>query len=141
MALERVARPSWRVELDNDELWVGVATDQVRYVELDKNQPPLIRTIVSDPQGVNRIILLKLDHRGDFMMATEAFRTFRDAFKDAEITLVCGSWNVGEAKRSGYFDKTVPFDFFPVDDSARLAMASREVLVKKFARQIAHPGL
>ena len=72
------------------------------------------------------------------MMATDAFKTLRDAFATAEITLVCGSWNVVEAKRSGFFDKVITLDFFPEDDSARLAMELREVLVERFANRMAH---
>jgi hypothetical protein len=137
VALEKIARPSWRAELDQDELWTGGDPIRSRYVQVDKNQPAPIRTILPDPHGINRIILVKLDHRGDFMMAIEAFRIFRTAFETAEITLVCGSWNVEEANKSGFFDKVVPFDFFPEDDSARTVTAPREVLVSNFAKQVA----
>jgi len=67
-------------------------------------------------------------------MATEAFRILRDTFSAAEITLVCGSWNVAGAEKSGYFDKVIPFDFFPEDDSARTVTASREALLESFAK-------
>ena len=141
VALERIARPSWRPELDQDELWSAPATSSVRYVEVDKRLPAPIRTIAPDPRGVDRIILVKLDHRGDFMMAKDAFKMFRDGFKKAEITLVCGSWNVAEAKGSGLFDRVMPFDFFPEDDFARLAMEPREVLIERFAEEIAREVL
>jgi hypothetical protein len=138
VAIEKIDRPMWRAELDKDELWSAPATGPVRYVEVDKHVPATIRTIAPDPGGVNRIILVKLDHRGDFMMAKDAFEMFRDGFKTAEITLVCGSWNAAEAKGSGLFDRVMPFDFFPEDDSARLAMPPREVLIERFAEAIAH---
>jgi hypothetical protein len=138
VALEKIARPAWRPGLDNDELWVKHPATPVRYLEVDKRLPYPIRTIAPDPRGVSRIVLLKLDHRGDFMMAKDAFKMFRDGFKTAEITLVCGSWNVAEAKGSGLFDGVTPFDFFPEDDSARLATESREVLTRRFAEAFAH---
>ncbi len=134
VALERIARPLWRPELDNDELWVQRAEKPLRYLELNKDEPAPIRMIAPDKEGVNSILLLKLDHRGDFLMATEAFKLFRDGFPEARITLVCGSWNVGEAEKSGLFDEVVPFDLFPEDDSARVEAAPREILLKKFAR-------
>ncbi len=134
VALERIARPAWRPELDNDELWVQRAAGPSRYLELNRNEATPIRTIAPDRSGVNRILLLKLDHRGDFLMATEAFKIFREGFEGAHITLVCGSWNVAEAENSGFFDEIIPFDFFPEDDSARVETAPREVLTKKFAR-------
>jgi ADP-heptose:LPS heptosyltransferase len=36
----------------------------------------------------------------------------RDTFADAELTLVCGSWNVGLAERSELFNRVLAFDFF-----------------------------
>jgi hypothetical protein len=75
----------------------------------------------------------KLDHRGDLLMAGEAFAILRRSFADAEMTLVCGSWNVAEAERLGLFDKIVAFDFFHEDDSARQETAPRELLIERFA--------
>jgi hypothetical protein len=136
VALEKITRPAWRSELDRDELWTESATQPTRYIEVGKQRPAQIRTVAPDQQRIDRVILLKLDHRGDFLMATDAFRTLRNTFKTAEITIACGSWNVAEAERIGFFDKVFPFDFFPEDDSARLEAVSRERLVKKFAKQI-----
>ncbi|MGO9419748.1 hypothetical protein [Roseiarcus sp.] len=136
LALERIVRPPWRSELDADELWAETATKPVRFLPLDKNQPAPIRIVAPDLHGISRIIVLKLDHRGDFMMATEAFKTLRQAFGSARLTLVCGSWNIAEAQRSGFFDEVVAFDFFPEDDSARQERPPRKTLIAGFARKI-----
>jgi hypothetical protein len=136
LAVERIVRPPWRSELDADELWAETATKPVRFLPLDKNQPAPIRIVASDPHGIGRIIVLKLDHRGDFIMATEAFKTLRQAFGGARLTLVCGSWNIAEAKRSGFFDEVVAFDFFPEDDSARQERPPRETLIAGFVKKI-----
>ena len=56
----------------------------------------------------------------------------RTNFPKSEITLVCGSWNRAQAEASGYFDKVLAFDFFPEDNSARLATPARDVLRKEF---------
>jgi ADP-heptose:LPS heptosyltransferase len=58
------------------------------------------------------ILILKLDHLGDFIVALPAFEQMRDAFPEATITLVCGSWTRPWAEQCGLFDKVVAFDFF-----------------------------
>ena len=136
LALEKISRPEWRPGLDDDEIWAHAALRPVRYIEIDRSAPEIVRTITPDKHGVDRIVLVKLDHRGDFLLASEAFKIFRGAFPSAEITLVCGSWNAGEAKKSGYFDHVLSFDFFPEDDSARLDTEPRERLVAKFAKDL-----
>ena len=137
LAIERIARPSWRSEMEGDEIWAGSPTRPSRFLPVDKKAPAPVRIVAPDPRGVNSVIVMKLDHRGDFMMATEAFKVLRNAFDQAEMTLVCGSWNAAEAERTRYFDNIVPFDFFPEDDSARTEMPSRERLVEVFAQQMA----
>jgi hypothetical protein len=137
VALEKIARPSWRSELDKDELWTEFGMRPTRYIEVDRLAPAEIRTVAPDRQQIDRIILLKLDHRGDFIMAEEAFRALRKTFEAAEITLVCGRWNVAEATKFGLFDKVLEFDFFPEDDSAGLVPPPREVLIRSFANRIA----
>ncbi len=136
VAMERIARPIWRQELDGDEYWTQPREAPLRFPEVKPDIPSEIWTIESDPRKVSRLIILKLDHRGDFLMATEAFKTFRSTFSGAEITLVCGPWNVMEAEKSGFFDKIIPFRFFPEDDSAQQVMQSREVLAEKFAKRM-----
>lgn len=61
--------------------------------------------------AIDRILVLKLDHYGDFFVATRAFATLRNAWPDAHITLVCGSWNVKFANTLGLFDDVLAFDF------------------------------
>lgn len=59
-----------------------------------------------------RILVLKLDHLGDFVVGLPALRQLRQAFPHASITLVCASWNRVWADLSGLFDEVVTFDFF-----------------------------
>lgn len=59
-----------------------------------------------------RILVLKLDHLGDFIVAMPALTNLRQAFPNAVITLVCASWNRIWADRCGLFDAVVTFDFF-----------------------------
>jgi ADP-heptose:LPS heptosyltransferase len=58
-----------------------------------------------------RILVLKLDHLGDFIVALPAFAQLRHAFPQSRITLICGSWNRTWAVQTGLFDEVVACDF------------------------------
>lgn len=137
LAIEKTVRPPWREELDRDEIWAEPRTKPTPNPPLDEKTPAPIQVIAPDRHGIDRVIVLKLDHRGDFMMATEAFNILRQAFPSAELTIVCGSWNAAEAKRGGLFDAVAPFDLFPEDDSAREERPPRETLIAEFASRMA----
>jgi hypothetical protein len=133
VVIEKLAMPPWRGELDRDELWAHTPTQPVRLLEIDRKAPAPIAAIAPDRRGVRKIAVFKLDHRGDFLMAGEAFGQLRQSFPDAEMTLVCGSWNVAEAGKLGLFDEIKALDFFPEDDSARQEMPPRDLLIQRFA--------
>lgn len=61
---------------------------------------------------IRRIIVLKLDHLGDFFVAIKAMTMVRQAWPSADITLVCGPWNEPLAAKLAIFDKIIPFSFF-----------------------------
>lgn len=61
---------------------------------------------------IRRILLLKLDHIGDFFVSVRAMVMLRDAWPDAHITLVCGPWNVQLAKQMNIFDDIRTYSFF-----------------------------
>ena len=77
---------------------------------------PLIIRDFSAPEAGRarpRILAIKLDHFGDYIMTLPAFRRLRQGFADAHITLVCGSWNRDLARASGLFDEVRTYDLFP----------------------------
>ncbi len=61
---------------------------------------------------IRRILLLKLDHIGDFFTSVRAMVMLREAWPQAHITLVCGPWNVTLAKQLGIFDDVRAYSFF-----------------------------
>lgn len=65
-----------------------------------------------------RILVLKLDHIGDFLMALPALEKLRRAFAGDHITLLCGPWNIEFAGGAGIADDIRPYRFFPEDPSA-----------------------
>ena len=62
---------------------------------------------------VRRILVLKLDHFGDFIIGLPAMRELRNTFPDTSIRLICGEWNLGYARDSGLFDEVYGFNYFP----------------------------
>ena len=60
-----------------------------------------------------RLLVLKLDHYGDFLIGLPALKRLREAFPTDHITLVCGSWNAELARRLGVADEVRAYDFFP----------------------------
>ena len=63
--------------------------------------------------GPQRILVLKLDHLGDFLIGVPALKQLRELFPGAQITLICGSWNVPTAQKLGVADDVRTFDYFP----------------------------
>ncbi|HEX9536337.1 MAG TPA: glycosyltransferase family 9 protein [Stellaceae bacterium] len=60
-----------------------------------------------------RLLVLKLDHYGDFLIGLPALKSLREGFPGDHITLVCGSWNAELARRLGVADEVRAYDFFP----------------------------
>ena len=73
----------------------------------------LVRDFAPRPAKVTRILVLKLDHHGDFIIGLPALRELRRAFPDASIRMVCGRWNEATARASGLVDDVRCFDYFP----------------------------
>ena len=60
-----------------------------------------------------RIIVLKVDHIGDFVLAGSAIADLRRACQNGHLTLVCASTIRELAASLGVFDDIVAFDFYP----------------------------
>lgn len=106
---ERIARvligPLWR----RARAWrLAAGGAQVRVLTWE-GAAQRMRTLPDKPQ----ILLLKLDHIGDFVLCLGAFEALRQGFPRAEITLTCGGWARPWAEACGLFDRVVSFDFFP----------------------------
>ncbi len=80
-------------------------------------EPRRTRLETMVPRAVDRILLLKLDHLGDFIMGMPALQLVRRKFPNAHLTLVVGSWNERLARESGVADEIILFDAFPRNSS------------------------
>jgi len=76
-------------------------------------EPLRKRIEVAANAPTRRLVVLKLDHLGDFIMALPALERLRRYFLDSQIDLVVGSWNAGMARQIGIADRVIPFDAFP----------------------------
>ncbi|WP_202213292.1 glycosyltransferase family 9 protein [Methylacidimicrobium sp. AP8] len=65
--------------------------------------------------GKPRILVLQLDHIGDFVSRLPAFGLLRSLWPEGEIDLICGPWNLPLAKRCGHFQRILSFCFFPAE--------------------------
>ena len=79
--------------------------------------------------AVRTILLTKVDHIGDLLLALPAFAALRRHFPDASLTLMCGRWNVGIAKKLDIFDRIIPIDFFAgkADAARKPVFDSRQI--------------
>jgi ADP-heptose:LPS heptosyltransferase len=78
-----------------------------------------------------RILILKLDHIGDFIVALPAFEHLRAAWPNATLTLVCGSWNYSWAENIGLFDAVISFDFFTSTNAAWRGASAEQFMAFK----------
>ena len=68
--------------------------------------------LVSTKELPLRILILKIDHIGDFLVSFSALFLLREAWPDAHVTLVCGPWNVKLATQLQMFDEIHSCNFF-----------------------------
>jgi ADP-heptose:LPS heptosyltransferase len=59
-----------------------------------------------------RIVAIKLDHLGDFILAIPALTKLRARYPYASIDIIVGSWNIPIAKELKFFDNIYAYDFF-----------------------------
>ena len=78
---------------------------------------------------IRRILVLKLDHLGDFIIGRPALQAIREAFPDDHIRLICGRWNLGVATASGFADEVRTYDYFPENASSWDGKPAQDVSV------------
>ncbi|PRD98004.1 glycosyltransferase [Burkholderia ambifaria] len=90
------------------------------------------RTTLFEPK-INRILLLKLDHMGDLLLAVPAISRLRARYPKATIDIVVGSWNQALAQTLPFFDRVLTLDYFKRKSSlqAELSDGSLTEFVKQ----------
>lgn len=74
-----------------------------------------------------RILTVKLDHNGDFMLGVPAMAKLRARYPDARIDIVIGSWNLEAAKSLGMFDNIYTLDYFKSKSSDLPGLVEKEM--------------
>jgi hypothetical protein len=108
LVLERIAAPTWGL----------TEAIQVKAFDPDYEFEPnrtRVEFVATAPRS--KILILKLDHLGDFIMGMPALEKARATVAGSEITLVVGSWNLDFARQMGVADNVVTFDVFPTNSS------------------------
>jgi ADP-heptose:LPS heptosyltransferase len=75
--------------------------------------PVAVYQFAYEGRSGRRLLVLKLDHYGDFLIGLPALKRLRQVFSADHITLICGSWNAELARRLGIADEVRAYDFFP----------------------------
>ena len=83
-----------------------------------------------------KILLIKLDHLGDFILAIPAITRLRARYPYAEIDVVVGSWCVEIARSLKIFNKIFTFDFFKKKSSESASVTERHT--RQLLDQLAH---
>ena len=68
--------------------------------------------VLAPESPIKTILVIKVDHVGDLLLAAPAIALLRRSFPDARIDLLCASWNAGLARRLGVFATVHVHDFF-----------------------------
>jgi len=93
--------------------------DEERFKSLyPMQQSDLLRSNLVWDCSIKRVLIIKLDHIGDFSISLEAVRDMKRSMQNAKFDLVCGPWLVDLATSTEMFDRVFPLKFFKADASA-----------------------
>lgn len=91
---------------------------------VDEREITFERTSLYQPDR-KKILLLKLDHLGDFILAIPAITRLRARYPYAEIDILVGSWSVPLARSLNLFNKIHAFDYFKKKSSESASASGR----------------
>lgn len=80
----------------------------------------------------NRIVIIKVDGLGDFVLFLHAFEAIRNMFHDKKITLICGTVARNIAERCGFFDEIIIYRESPFFTARGLISQYRKYRGLKF---------
>ncbi|MGB3242325.1 MAG: glycosyltransferase family 9 protein, partial [Candidatus Omnitrophota bacterium] len=88
------------------------------------------------PRKLSRILLMRMDHIGDIIMATAVLKPLREAFPEAQIDLIVSSWGADLIKNNPYTSRVIEFDPVWFDRKRSAGIFSQARGVKDLARII-----
>lgn len=103
----------------------------LRRFERPANAPITRRSKIFAIDGIaspkKQIILSKLDHAGDFLLALPAMAKIRARYPDSRIDALVGSWNRVAAEHCGLFDNVYTLDYFRAKSSLQARVDVEEI--------------
>ena len=120
--------------------WDDFFEKMMRRIEQDVQSIPNIRVETKNVFfNINRnlqILLIKLDHRGDFLLSFPAIMRLKDKFKNAEIDVILGEWNVSLAKKLNVFRNIFVYNFYTSKSSEKpsIKVMEQDDLLKKLPK-------
>jgi glycosyltransferase involved in cell wall biosynthesis/ADP-heptose:LPS heptosyltransferase len=84
------------------------------------------KTTIFQPSH-KRILVLKLDHLGDLILAMPAIAKLKARYPDATLEIAVGSWNLELAKMFPFFDKIHTLDYFKKQSASQASIAQEEL--------------
>jgi|GEM_PF-2464197 len=131
VVLEKIRKPDYaEAVLKNVQSDHAPSIPPLKFVPGEADGSTLL--IRSAPGRVQSIAVMKLDHRGDFVLARAALLELRGKFPTAALTLICGPWNVSDAKEMEIFDEVLSFGYFQ-EKGALDSTRSADKIVGEFA--------
>jgi len=102
--------------------------------------PTLCRQVGSptlSPAGLNKIIIVKLDHIGDVVLSIPALRKIRQLLPDAQIDILCGPWAKELLERLPEIDKVFTHEFFNVQSGLGYLeeKENREAMIRRLQQE------
>lgn len=70
------------------------------------------------PINIRNILVIKLDHIGDQILALPALKLLKSYFRDARIVGLIGDWSRSIAEYSGVFDEIITYKFYSEERGA-----------------------
>jgi hypothetical protein len=135
VVLERIPRPEYADSVLEDIQPKSIILDRSRVdYSPDAADGPTM-SIRSKPGHAQKIVVMKLDHRGDFLMAKPAMLELRRRFPTAALSLVCGQWNAAAATDLRIFDDIKICNYFL--ETGPHPPRQRKAMAEEFARMMA----
>ena len=110
--------------------WNKFFEGMIKRIEQDVKSIPNVKVETKDVFfNINRnlqILLIKLDHRGDFLLSFPAIMRLKDKFKNAEIDVILGEWNVSLAKKLNVFRNIFVYNFYSSKSSEKPSIKAAE---------------
>ena len=108
--LERAAKFSWKISAKK-AIEVFEKFDDIKKINISSENFKITETGIFK-RKYSRILVIKLDHMCDFILAIPALTKLKTKYPYSSIDIIIGSWNKPIAEKLGIFSNIYEFDYF-----------------------------